>query len=219
MPRWLKIRNAILIAGALAAGGLVALAAYKARPWSPKPRESYQAVQASEGLAIAVDPMFRDGLASQVFDKTDIVTRGIMPVAVIVFNDNDFPVEINGLSIELILAGEHLLTLSPEQFVPALFKKGASKFGGLNPLPRGASVDTTNADAKEDFDHKFLARKTIPPHTTAGGFLYFRVPQSPTLPAQLSSATIYIPEIARSDNNKRFMYFEIDLKPALDAAK
>jgi hypothetical protein len=219
MPRRKRLLNALLIAGSLTAACSIAFAAYKARPWSPKARENYQAVQTSQGLTIAADPLFRDNLASQVFDKTDIVTRGIMPVAVIVFNDNDFPVEINGASVELILDEQHLLTLAPEQFVPALFKKGASKLGGLNPLPRGASVDNTNADAQEDFDHKFLANRTVAPRTVAGGFLYFRVPQTPTLPGQVSLATLYVPEIIRSDNNKRFMYFEIDLKAAVDVAK
>jgi len=219
MTPQITIWNRFLIAGALAATCTVAMAAYKARPWSPRARESYRAVQTSQGVTIAVDPLFRDNLAAQVFDKSDIVTRGIMPVAIIVFNDNDYPVEINGNSIDLILGGEHLRALPPDHFIPALFKKGASKLGSLNPLPRGTSVDTTTADAQEDFEHKFLASKIVAPHASAGGFLYFRIPQSPTLPEQLSSATIYVPDLLRSDNNTRLMYFEIDVKPAVEAAK
>jgi hypothetical protein len=219
MPQTKRLWNRILIAGALAAACTVAMAAYKARPWYPRARESYRAVQTSQGVTVAVDPQFRDNLAAQVFDKNDIVSRGIMPVAIIVFNDNDHPVEINGNSIELILGGEHIRSLTPDQFIPALFKKGASKLGGLNPLPRGTSVDTTTADAQEDFEHKFLASKLVPPHVSAGGFLYFRVPQSPTLPEQLSSATVYIPDLVRSDNNTRLMYFEIEVKPAVETAK
>jgi hypothetical protein len=219
MPQNKTMWNRFLIAGTLAATCTVTMAAYKARPWSPRARESYRAVQTSQGVTIAVDPLFRDNLAAQVFDKNDIVSRGIMPVAIIVFNDNDHPVEINGNSIELIFGGEHIRTLPPDQFVPALFKKGASKLGGLNPLPRGISVDTTTAEAQEDFEHKFLARKIVAPHAGAGGFLYFRVPQSPTLPEQLSSAAIYVPDLLRSDNNTRLMYFEIEVKPAMESAK
>jgi hypothetical protein len=208
-----------LIAGALAATCTVAMAAYKARPWSPRARESYRAVQTSEGVTIAVDPLFRDNLAAQVFDKNDIVSRGIMPVAIIVFNDNDHPIEINGNSIELILGGEHIRPLPPDEFIPALFKKGASKLGGLNPFPRGTGVDTTTADAQEDFEHKFLANKIVAPHVSAGGFVYFRVPQSPTFPEQLAPATVYVPDVLRADNNTRLMYFEIDVKPAVEATK
>jgi hypothetical protein len=209
----------ILLAGFVGTLCTVALAAYKARPWSPRARDSYRAVQTSQGVTLAIEPLFRDNLASQVFDKDDIVTRGIMPVAVVVFNDNDFPVEINGASIELVLGKDHGLTLYPEQFIPVLFKKSASKFGALSPLPRGTRPDSTTADAMEDFDHKFLASKNVAPHGTGGGFLYFRVPQSPTLPEQLSSATLYVPEITRIDKNTKLMYFEIDLQPAIATPK
>ncbi len=216
-PIW----NRILVAAMLLSACAAALAAYKARPWSPKGRENYRAVQSSQGVTIALDPLFRDNLASQVFDKNDMITRGIMPVAVVAFNDNDFPIEINGESIELVMGRDRVRSFAPEQFIPALFKKTPSKLGGLNPIPipRGAKVDSANADAMDDFTFKFFAVKTILPHGVAGGFLYFRVPQASSLTEQLSSAVIYIPDLTRLDKNTRLMYFEIDLKPALETVK
>ncbi len=221
MSKARTILNRILIAVTLLSACAIALAAYKARPWAPKARESYRALQSSQGVTIALDPLFRDNLASQVFDKNDIVTRGIMPVAVIVFNDNDFPIEVQGESIELVLGGDRVRTLEPDQFVPALFKKTPSKLGGLNPIPipRGARVDSTNADAMDDFSLKFFGVKTMLPRGLAGGFLYFRVPQTSSLAEQLSSAVVYIPDVSRTDKNTRLMYFEIDLKPALEPSK
>ena len=193
------------------------IAAYKARPWKPRPRESYPAQQAGQGLVIAVDPLFRDPLAAQVFDKDDIVSSGIMPLAVVVFNDNDFPVEINAASIELIMGEDHARTMEPERVVPILFKKTRNRSYNPLPIPRGASSNPTD-EPLEDFDHKFLADRTIGAKSVAGGFLYFKVPQTKTLAAALAKGRIYIPEIIRQDNGSRLMYFEIDLQPAVEAA-
>ncbi len=193
------------------------IAAYKARPWKPRPRESYPAQQASQGLVVAVDPLFRDPLAEQVFDKDDIVSRGIMPLAVIVFNDNDFPVEINAATIELIIGEDHSRTMEPERVVPILFKQTGNRSYIPIPIPRGVSGGNPIDEPLEDFDHKFLSDKTIGAKSTAGGFLYFKVPQTKTLVAVLAKARIYIPEIIRQDNGSRLMYFEIDLKPAIEA--
>src|SRR5437773_11461533 len=71
------------------------LAGYKARPWSIRPLESYPSRLTSEGVTIAVEPLFLDSLAAKVFDKNDMVTRGIMPVAILIFNENDFPVMVD----------------------------------------------------------------------------------------------------------------------------
>jgi hypothetical protein len=166
---------------------------------------------------MAIEPLFRDSLAAQVFDKQDIVSRGIMPLAVVIFNDNDFAVGIDGSTIELTMGDERIRTSAPEQFLPVLFKKTGGKFPLPVPIPRGAS-EPFPAEALEDFDHKFLSAKTIGPHQVGGGFIYLRVPQTRDLTSQLSEATLYIPEIRREDTGANLMFFEIDLKPALQAA-
>jgi len=194
-------------------------AGYKARPWKPRALETYPARQSSQGVTIAIDPLFRDPMAAQVFDKDDIISRGIMPLAVVVFNDNDYPVQLNSATIELIQDDERTRTQEPDEVVPMLFKKTGSKMSLPIPIPRGASSGSNALDEPmADFDHKFLADKTVGPHSTAGGFLYFRVPQIKNLPEQLLKATLYIPDISRLDNGTRLMYFEIELKPAIEAA-
>jgi hypothetical protein len=78
-------------------------AKYRARPYVPLPIESYPARLTSEGLAVAVEAMFTDALAATAFDKKDIVTSGIMPVAIIFSNSNTFDVEVEGSSVELLI--------------------------------------------------------------------------------------------------------------------
>ncbi len=215
----------LIVGPAVLLAGTLVFAGYKARPWKPRALESYSARQSSQGVTIALDPLFRDAMAAQVFDKNDIVSCGIMPLAVVVFNENDFAVQLNCGTIELIDGEDHLRTREPAEIVPMLFKKTGSRVPIPIPVPRNPVPRTSGSgsgqldDPMQDFDHKFLADKTIGPHSTGGGFLYFRVPQIKDLPERLSKASVYIPDVMRIDTGKALMYFEIELKPAIEAGK
>jgi len=127
-------------------------AKYKAHPWSINARESYTASLTSEGVTIAVEPLFSDALAARVFDLDDMVTRGIMPLAIVIFNDNDFPVEVDGLSIQLIHDSDRIRTMYPNEVVNRLFRKDKGWIS--QPIPR-ASRSELNKEALDDFDAKF----------------------------------------------------------------
>lgn len=190
-------------------------AGYKARIWSAGARESYPANLTSEGVTIAVEPLFTDALAAQAFDKDDIVTRGIMPLAIVIFNDNNFPIKVDGLSIELIHEDDHIRTLPPNEVVYRLFKKDKSWIS--QPIPR-LSRSELNKDALDDFDNKFLMDKTVAPHDKGSGFLYIHISYSKDLASYLSKALVYIPKIYRQDNGSRMIFFEIALQAAISAA-
>jgi hypothetical protein len=186
-------------------------AGYKAKPWDVRPRNSYVASLTSEGVTIAVEPLYVDALAAQVFDKNDIVTRGIVPIAIAIFNDNDFSVEVDGSSIELISGNDHLHTLSPNEVVYRVFKKDSSWIRQSIPrIPRSE----LNTDALDDFDSKFLMAKVIGPHEKGGGFLYLHIPEKDPILFLLDSR-IYIPNVYRKDTGARMIFFEIDVGPAL----
>ena len=208
-PKWFLGLFFMLAAVSIFAG-------YKPRPWSVRPRDSYPASLTSEGVTIAVEPLFKDVLAAQVFDKKDILTRGIMPLSVVIFNDNGFPIEVDGLSIELIHEDDRIRTLSPNEVVYRLFKKGDKNVWLPQPIPR-VSGGELNRDALEDFDHKFLLSKTVGPHDKGGGFIYLHLPDSKNVAAYLSKAAVYIPNVYRQDNGSKLIFFEIELKPAIDA--
>jgi hypothetical protein len=195
----------------------VSFAGYKARPWTIRARDSYPASLTSEGVTIAVDPLFKDLLAAQVFDKNDMVTRGIMPLAVVIFNDNDFPIAVDGSTIALIQGDEHFHTLPVNEVVQRLFRKSTKSVWIPQPVPRVPTVARGNQDALDDFDHKFLGNKMIGGHAKGGGFLYLQIPESKDAAGFLSKARLYIPEVHRQDTGAKMIFFEIDLKPAIDA--
>jgi hypothetical protein len=200
-----------LLGMALVSTAVPIWARYKIIPWSVKARENYPASLTSEGVTIAVEPLFTDALAARVFDKPDMVTRGIMPLAILIFNDNDFPVEVDGLSIELIHESEHIRTLSANEVTYRLFRKDKSWLSKTK-IPR-LSRSELNEDALDDFDSKFLMEKIVAPHDKGGGFLYLHI-DSDDLVSYLSKSVVYIPNVYRRDNGARMIFFEI----ALDAS-
>jgi hypothetical protein len=209
-PAWFLF----LALGAAASGQ----AAYKARPWNPGAPETYPARLTSEGVTIAVDVLFRDSHAARVFDKEDMVTRGIMPIAIIIFNDNDFPVAVNGGTIQLLQGEDRIRTLDPPEVAVRLFSKGNKGSWIPNPLPRKIERSKVDEDALDDLDHKFLGEKLVEPHGKAGGFLYVHIPETGDVPGYLAKSTIYIPDVYREDKGEKMIFFEIELKPAVDAA-
>jgi hypothetical protein len=208
-----RIKHILLFLPLIAFLGATAtmIAGYKARIWNVSARESYPASLMSEGVTIAVNPLFNDALAAQVFDKDDIVTRGIMPLAVVIFNDNDHAVEVDGMSIQLIRDEERIRTLTPGEVVSRLYGKGRSMLGQPTARP-------PNEKALEDFDNKFLLHKPIAAHSNGGGFVYMPVYDAGNLASYLSTATVYIPNVYRKDNGSRLVFFEINLNAALPAA-
>ncbi len=193
------------------------MAGYKARPWEIRAADTYASRLTSEGVTIAVEPLFRDDLAAAVFDKKDIVTRGIIPLAVVIFNGNDFPVRVDAETAELINGDDRLHTLQPVEVVARIFKKSSKGSWIPQPIPRVSTGDGKNQDALEDFDHKFLGNKVVPAHAGGGGFLYISVPAT-DVSTYLMASRLYIPDIYRDDKGSNMIFFEIELKASLEAA-
>ena len=196
-------------------------AGYKARPWTPRAIESYPARLVSEGVTIAVEPFYSDALAAQIFDKPDIVARGIMPLAIIIFNSNDFAIDVDGKTIELLQEEDRIRTVDPLLAVERIYETKPSRNVPISspiPLPR-ISVTKNHADASRDFQEKFFTlMRHVDAHSTAAGFLFMPVTRPASLSTALAGAKVYIPNIYRSDDGRNLLFFEIDLKPAVAAA-
>ena len=187
------------------------LARYKAPAWEPGPPESYPAFLTSEGVTIAIEPLYTDELAARAFDKKDMITRGIMPFAVVIFNDNDFRVEVSGIDIELIHKDRpdiRIKTMSPNEATWRLSQR--DKTWRTQRIPR-LSQNELDRDMLEDFDKKFLMKKIVEARGKAGGFLYLHLPEKENAKDFLSGSMFYIPKIYRLDDGSRMIYFEIEL--------
>jgi hypothetical protein len=217
-----QIRPVLLSFLALFLAAAVLSAAYKARPWTVRAREGYPASLTSEGVTIAAEPLYTDALAAQVFDKSDIVTRGIMPLAVIIFNSNDFPIEVEEKSIELQQEGSRIRSLDPLSAVQIIYASKPTRNAPIIvspiPLPK-ITIMKSHAEACQDFKEKFLSPvKRVERNATVGGFLFMPAREPGSLAADLMGARLYIPNLCRSDSGHSLLYFEVEIRPAIEAA-
>ncbi len=214
-----RILMSFVCCGILACAWL-SFAGYKARRYEARPIDSYPCRLTSEGLTVAADPMFSDQLAAKAFDKKDIVSSGVMPVAIIISNKNKFPVEINGFSIELLVKEDRNRPLTPEQAVMQIFRYRRTerevRIPSPIPFPR-IEITKVNTDAFDDFTYKHVGIKRVEPDSVGAGFVYMPVKKFPNLRESLLDSRIYIPDLHRADVGEPMIFFEIDLKPALDS--
>ena len=71
--------------------------------------------------------------------------------------------------------------------------------------------------AMDDFERKFIQRKSVAPHAKGGGFLYLSVGDPKGIPEYFSKARVYVPDVIREDSGGKMIYFEVDLKPTFEA--
>jgi hypothetical protein len=149
--------------------GISVFAGYKIQPYKPLPIENYPSRLTSEGLAVAVNPMFADELAAKIFDKKDIIEPGIMPLAIVIFNSNDFAVDVEAEPIELIVIGERISSVGPEIAFRRIFQqtyRAPTEVHIPSPVPFPRIVITkSNAAAYDEFLYKYLDFKRIEPNS------------------------------------------------------
>lgn len=214
----LSLPLAILVA-------LPATAGYKLIRWAPRAIEAYSSQQTNDGITIAAEPLYTNALAAKAFDRKDMLSRGVLPLALIVHNSNDFAVEVSGESVELLMDDERLQTLDPVQALQHLY---GARSRVIMPVPRRrsplptpprANLPNVPKDANLDFNQKFFGHKRIFAHSTDGGFLYIPISDSTNLESRLSKARVYIPDTSRYGTGAKIMFFEFDLEAAVRAMR
>jgi hypothetical protein len=205
----------LLFLSLLAIATQLPAAGYKIIPWKPREISSYPATLTSEGVTIAVEPLLTNATAARAFNRPDIVTRGIMPLAVVIFNSNAFPIQVDGMTVELQWEGEKVHTMDPLDVVRRLYEGKSSSpiLKSPIPIPR-ATIQKSHADACQDFKDKFLGVKEVYPQETAGGFLFLNVAGISDLPNSMEKASVYLPDVF-GKQGKTMLFFEIELKPAV----
>jgi len=198
------------------------LAGYKVKPFFAGHARTFAASDSHDEITIAAEPYDQPEKVLQVFDR-DPGPENFVTVLIVVSNDSDDEIELNGNEVEL--ANPRLRGLHPtptDDVVREIFpskNRRRSSSGGIGiGVPFGGSSDKDFASAQADFFSKELGDRFVAPHSTAYGFVFYK---SPERGAALVGANIYVPRvrIRRSRDPQRvgreLRFYEIDLKPAI----
>ena len=170
----------------------------------------------TEKLVIAVDPYDMADKA-QIF-STNFNGYGYLPVFFVVTNDSDEPVALSGMKAQLITVNRtKLLPANTDDLVRRLSHPSRNDRPGVQlPIPLPTNKKVKGAVSRQTMDEISMAQfgaRSVEPHSTASGFLFFDVSDIST---PLAGANFYVTGVRDAGGNE-LMYFEIPLEKYLSA--
>ena len=166
-----------------------------------------------EKLAIAIDPYDTADKTAGVF-STDFRQEGILPVLLILSNDNNHAISLANMNVLLVTRSRTKITPFSNDDV---FRRISHKKEDRNipipipiPLPKKSKRQVSKEAEVEVEGAQFMAR-AVEPKATRSGFLFFNVEG---IANPMAGARLVITGLADSDGNELF-YFEIPLEKYL----
>jgi len=168
----------------------------------------------TEKVALAVDPYDMADKA-QIF-RTNFLDYGYLPVFFVVTNEGDEPVALSAMKAQLITSNRtKLLPATSDDLLRRLSHPSRNDRPGVQlpiPLPRKVKGAVSRQTMDEISQAQFGAR-SVEPHSTASGFLFFDVADIST---PLAGANFYVTGVRDAGGNE-LMYFEIPMENYLTA--
>jgi hypothetical protein len=183
------------------------LYAYKIKEFKPKPAKEYAAFQDFQNIVLAASPRLTEEGVMELFDTKKLLERKIMPVVLVVENNNDFAIRLHESEIYLVNAdGTRARAIPfPEVLMKISGKRGA--VSGTTPRPDVILRQIGDKKMVEDFEHKSFGEKLVAPHDSDYGVLFFPVPED----GSLVGSRLYIPEVYNITKDEPLMFFEFEL--------
>jgi len=206
----------LIIASTLAAVTTTTFAGYKSIKVKVNAARSYPFVATQGHVSIAADPYETNDKIRTAFDIKDLEKLGIVPVNVIITNEGEELISINGHDINLLDEKNHSLeSLLVEEVVHAIISKGKSPSthaptpSSRFPLPQREGLRGDAFEIETDFSNKALKEVRIAPKATASGFVFFRLPNRQM---RLTGHKLYIPQVKNLNSKEDLLFFEIEIK-------
>ncbi len=204
-------------------GAIVALAAKEYVAPRANPANSYPAHDAhsNEGVTIAADPYDQAEKAAAIF-TVPFEDAGFLPIFLVISNDNDEPVSLTNLHVELVTANKSKVQPAISDDIQRRFRRGGPRTGEP-PKPRlpipGTRVPkppkSESRDAVEEFNQASFVAKAVEPHGNQAGFLFFDVTD---ISRPLAGAHLYVSGV-RNAKGQDLMFFDIPLDDYLNRPK
>jgi hypothetical protein len=182
-------------------------------PPRAQPAQTYPAHEShtDEKVTIALD-LYTDAKAA-IF-KVKYKEYDLLPVRLIITNDNDKPLMLDHIKIELITVHKEKIPVAVRDDILrklARPEKVTSRPKVRLPVPVPHDRNPISKDAREEIDSAMFVNVPVSPHTTNSGFLFFDVAGIDNPQEQ---AHVYISGIKAG--SQELFYFDIPLDDSLN---
>jgi hypothetical protein len=188
---------------------------YKSPKVKLEPAKTYPFHQQQGTVTIAADPYETREKIKTAFDLKELDQVGIVPVHVIITNEGKDTIAVSGEDINLLDSNNRSFESIPvDEIVRAVVYKGSPRTSRSPspspiPLPRGGGRRGDAFEIETDLTNKALKELRVSPNATAGGFVFFRLPDNRM---RLGGHKVYIPEVRNLKTQEHLLFYEIELK-------
>lgn len=184
-------------------------AASNHRPPPIQPATTFAAVEVhnAEKVAIAAEPY--DTRQKESIFRVDYLSHGILPVRLIVTNNNSRPISLRDARILFLTAsGEEIQAAQPEDVERMMTRR--DREGARVPLPAPLpdirlKPRASNKEIEQDFNTFEYQDLVVEPHSTSAGFLFYDLSD---LSHPLAGAKLHLRDLRDADGKELF-YFEL----------
>ncbi|MEW5975286.1 MAG: hypothetical protein AB1898_05700 [Acidobacteriota bacterium] len=193
----------------------VSWAGYKGRKVTVGSADSYPHHQVQGTVTIAADPYESQEKIKSAFDLKDLLKRNIVPINVIISNQGDEAIVIEGEHVELFdPRGRSFSSLPPEEVVQLLINKDRplptqAPRPGRFPIPDRGGLRGDWFEIQTDLINKSLGDLRVLPKSTGFGFVFFRVLD---YPVGLREFRLYLPKLRNLKTGEDLLFFEIEIQ-------
>jgi hypothetical protein len=175
-------------------------------PFKPASASSFANHQTNGQVTIGVDPYVTDDKVPTAFGKVNPYQYGVLPVLVVIQNDSDKTIKLNGIKAQYVGPSNDRIDATPARDVR--FLQGPNRPNLPDPSPagriKGLKKKKNPLDAWEIEGRAFSAAM-LPPGQSASGFFYFQADVR-------HGSTIYLSGLTEAGTGKELFYFEIPLQ-------
>jgi len=190
-------------------------AGYKSQKAKVDPAPSYVCHVKQGLLTIAADPYQTWEKMKTVFDLKELDKMGVIPIQVIVTNDGEDTVVVDGTEIHLLDGKNRPIEgMAVDEVVRSVLGKvdpTSPKTSSPSPIPfpRSSGHRGDIFDIQTDLSNKAFGEVRVAPKSTFGGFLFFRLPDQQRV---LNGYKVYVPDVKNLRSGEELLFFEIELK-------
>ena len=169
----------------------------------PPPATGLDHHQTNAQITIGVDAYVSQDKVKTAFGKLDPYQYGILPVLVVIQNDSDKAIRLDGLKAEYVGPNRDRVDATPAKDIRYL--RGPERPGVITgPGGKPKILSKKNPLNAWEIEGRAFAARMLPAGQSASGFFYFRT-------GVQRGATIYLNGLAEAASGKELFYFEIPL--------
>jgi len=203
-----------LVISAIALLPLICLAGKDFVRPAASPAKAYPAhdEHPTEHVAVGADPY-------DMADKAQIFTvnyhnEGYLPILLVVTNDGDAPISLNGMNVQLVTVNRSKLSpATSDDLYRRLSHPSQSNVPSPLPIPHKKVKGAVSQKTLDEINESQFQAKAVEPHSTQSGFLFFDVEDIST---PLAGANLYLTGV-KDGSGRELMYFEIPMEKYLSA--